>query len=61
MFTTVLRASVFLLLSVHALAATRTNSTIRTAAAPRFFGAAANTGFLFIDKNYTKVARTQVS
>ena len=34
---------------------------LRDLAVPRFFGAAANTTFLFNDKNYTKVISTQVS
>ena len=34
---------------------------LRDLAKPRFFGAAANTTFLFNDKNYTKVISTQVS
>ena len=34
---------------------------LRNLASPRFFGAAANTTFLFNDANYTKVISTQVS
>ena len=33
---------------------------LRNLAKPRFFGAAANTTFLFNDKNYTEVISTQV-
>ncbi|KAF9259234.1 glycoside hydrolase [Marasmius fiardii PR-910] len=34
---------------------------LRDLAAPRFFGAAANTTFLFNDQNYTRLAETQFS
>ena len=34
---------------------------LRDLAAPRFFGAAANTSWLYHDVNYTKVISTQVS
>ena len=34
---------------------------LRDVAEPRFFGAAANTTFLYHDKNYTEVISTQVS
>lgn len=34
---------------------------LRNLATPRFFGAAANTTFLFNDKNYTEVISTQVN
>ncbi|KIP04450.1 glycoside hydrolase family 10 protein [Phlebiopsis gigantea 11061_1 CR5-6] len=34
---------------------------LRNLAAPRYFGAAANTTFLFNDKNYTEVISTQVA
>ena len=34
---------------------------LRNLAVPRYFGAAANTTFLFNDKNYTEVISTQVS
>lgn len=37
------------------------NIILRKLASPRFFGAAANTTFLFNDANYTKVISTQVS
>lgn len=37
------------------------NIILRNLAKPRFFGAAANTTFLFHDANYTKVIETQVS
>lgn len=37
------------------------NIILRKLAEPRFFGAAANTTFLFNDVNYTKVISTQVS
>ena len=36
------------------------NIILRKLASPRFFGAAANTTFLFNDANYTKVISTQV-
>lgn len=40
---------------------TTTAIILRDLARPRFFGAAANTSFLFQDKNYTNVISKQVS
>lgn len=37
------------------------NIILRDLAVPRFFGAAANTTFLYHDVNYTKVISTQVT
>lgn len=47
--------------STSPVAESKSNQIIlRNFAQPRFFGAAANTTFLFHDVNYTKVISTQV-
>lgn len=54
------RLSAFILLLPRAWAAASSPIILRNLAEPRFFGAAANTTFLFHDQNYTQLAETQV-
>lgn len=50
----------FLVLAHGAVQVATDTIHIKEVAIPRFFGAAANTTFLFVDKNYTRLAETQV-
>ncbi|KAF5344421.1 hypothetical protein D9758_015476 [Tetrapyrgos nigripes] len=49
------------LLKAYASPSPSTTPVLRDLAEPRFFGAALNTTFLFADKKYTQLARTQFS
>ena len=53
-------ATLLLVTTAHAQNPAEKGIVLRNLANTRFFGAAANTSFLYIDKNYTRIISTQV-